>query len=382
MNGFDLCKERTEAVKKAAAGQWDQILPQLAPVIAEAMAHPGRHITCPIHGGSRDFRFCREKYAIEGLSFCTCGGRDGFQNLMDINHWDFMQAVEEVDNLLNGRGCNAIIRREVKTVSPEERKAKDDKIKASLKRMWQRTVPLSHASAEPVRRYFKKRKIGEVLLPLEDIGFHPSLGYYDENFKLVGKYPAMIAIARSVTGKVSTVHRTYLTPEGDKAFEGEATRKQYASPSTNPVLGCAIQLDKVVGPVLNLAEGIETALAVRAITRQPTWATLNKELLRQVVIPPQVRQVTIWADRDQSYGGQEAAIKLMDRLRADALSAVVFLPPYQIPEGKKSVDWNDVVAAEGLDALRKNFQVRRWYRGQQEYLNKLGVKAEREVCNA
>jgi putative DNA primase/helicase len=376
MSKLDQYIEFTNEVRTAASGRWDLILARLVPEVADALARPGRHVTCPFHGGKGDFRVERD-VADEGRAHCTCGHWDGFALVMKARGWDFNQSVAEVDAVIGGKGCVPIPNKPIQRITPEEQTKKNETWIRNMQKWWRESVPLDHPSATPARRFLQSRKLGQIILPLDDLGFHPGLDYYDEDFNLVGRFPAIVAIVRMPDGRVSTVHRTYLTPEGAKAFEGEATRKQYKSPTTHPVQGGAIRLDKVVGPVLNLAEGIESALAARAITEQPTWSTLNKELLRIVRIPAQVKIVTIWADRDASYGGQEAAIALMDRLRGEGVSAVTMLPNFKIPAGAKSLDWNDVLATLGLQDTRNHFDVVRWARGQAEFLRKNGVDVER-----
>lgn len=381
MSKLDIYIEYTDKVRSDASGRWDHILARLVPEIADALAKPGRHVTCPFHGGKKDFRVHRD-VAAEGKCYCTCapgsndgrGHWDGFAMIQHARRWDFKQTVEEVDAVIGGKGCVPIPNTPIHRVTPEEQQKRDEKWIRNMQRWWRESVSLDHPTARPARQYLQSRRLGQIILPLEDLAFHAGLDYYDEDYNLVGRFPAILAIVRMPDGRVTTVHRTYLTPDGRKAFEGEATRKQYKSPSTHPVQGAAIRLDKQVGPVLNLAEGIETALAARAISEQPTWSTLNKELLRMVRVPQQVRIVTIWADRDASYGGQEAAMALMDRLRGEGKAAVVMLPPFSVPDDRKSIDWNDVVASLGLENTRNHFDVVRWFRGQAECLRKQGVE--------
>lgn len=374
MSRLHVMEQHTDRVRQDASGRWHEILHALAPEFDHALARPGRHVTCPFHGGKNDFRVVREVNE-EGRAHCTCGHWDGFGLLMKARSWDFPTTVLRVEEVIGGHS-------EFKAPAPKpamdpvKQAAQDRKWIETMQRWWLQTVPLEHPLAKPARAYLKSRKIGSIELPLEDLGFHPELDYYDDDFKRVGRFPAIIAIVRTPDGRVSTVHRTYLTEDGRKAFEGEATRKQYKSPSTNPVQGGAIRLDKHVGPVLNLAEGIETALAVRAITGQPTWSTLNKELMKLTRVPAQTKLVTIWADRDAKHGGQMAAVDLMDRLRAAGTSAVVMLPPFSVPEGKKSLDWNDVVASVGLEEARNRPEIQQWLEGQAKFLQKRGLSID------
>jgi len=68
--------------------------------------------------------------------------------------------------------------------------------------------------------------------------------------------------------------------------------------------------------VLHVAEGLETALAVRAIVdgSAPVWSTLNKGLMQRLDVPEPVQCLVIWADRDHCGGGEQAAQALAERL--------------------------------------------------------------------
>jgi hypothetical protein len=109
----------------------------------------------------------------------------------------------------------------------------------------------------------------------------------------------------------------------------------------------------------------------------PVWSTLNKELLRAVQVPAHVKVVSIFSDRDRSYGGQEAAADLVYRLRAEGRKAIQLLPPYEIDEGKKGIDWNDVVRTLGATAAANHFVIQRWRRGVGDALAACGEPAHR-----
>lgn len=377
MSKLEELRLHSDAVKASARGHWDRIYSQLAPELHEALAKPGKHVTCPIHGGRDDFRLPMASskhpaYTEDGMSICTCGFRDGWQMLMALRGWDFKKAVDEVEAVLGGaiRQSNFTpvqVKRRLDTV---EVSVEDDRLKAKLRRLWEATLPLTSPSAAPARLYLQKRRLGQVIMPMDDIGFHPGLDYYVQDksspngYKVEGNYPALISIIRTAAGAVSTIHRTYLSADGNKA-PVEGPRKLYGSPSTNPLVGGAIRIDRFTSPVLHVGEGLESSLAARAIVdnADPTWSTVNKELMRALVIPDYVQLLVIWADRDASWAGQTAAIELMDRVRASGRRAVVMLPPYELPAGMHTIDWNDVVANVGLPQTRNHFHVVRCLRG-------------------
>lgn len=61
-------------------------------------------------------------------------------------------------------------------------------------------------------------------------------------------------------------------------------------------------------------------------------------------IPPNgIKKVEIYADKDRSETGIVAAKKLASRLRDKGIEAVIKLPKASIPEGKKGIDWLDVL---------------------------------------
>jgi putative DNA primase/helicase len=370
-------KDFTDTVKFNAVGNWDRILWTLVPEVIEALQKPGRHVTCPFHGGKGDFRFHRNNYKETGESHCTCGHWDGFGLIMKARGWTFTQTVEEIDAVLGGKGYQPVVPFQAPSRPVVDVSASDEKVKERMQKWWAESVSIEHPDAAPARRYFRNRKIGELILPVQDLRVHPSLGYYEEkadgSWACTGRFPAILCAVRRPSGAVSTLHRTWITHKGFKAPVA-SPRKQYTSPSTSPVQGAAIKLDQREGnPVLNLAEGLESALAARAITRNPTWSVLNKELLRQVQVPDHVRIVTIWADRDRSGAGEQAALELRNRLREEGKSAVVMLPEMPIPEDQKGVDWNDVVATLGLEPARRHFQILRWHRGLFQKLSELDI---------
>jgi len=349
---LDEIKRHTEDVKRAVRGRWDEVFMRLVPQIAPALERPGRHVDCPFHGGKSDFRVARD-YLDNGKCFCTCGTWDGFGMVMHANHWDFPTAVNAIADVLGGIDVRASDHaRRVKSPTVYDQRQRDTFVRETMKRWWKQTLPLDHPDAVPARRYFKSRKLGQVMMPLDDIGYLPALEYRNADSKVIGTYPALIAIVRNVEGKTVTVHRTWLSPDGNGKAPVDSPRKQFSSAGDKPVTGSAIRLDKEFAPVLHVAEGLETALAVRAIVdgTAPVYSTLNKG-------PESVQCVAVWADRDHSGGGEQAANALTERLRQQGKQTVVMLPPYRIPEGKRSIDWNDVVAVVGLEHIRHHFDI-------------------------
>lgn len=87
---------KAEEVRKLAENQWLFILASLAPEITEAIQKLGRHITCPVHGGKKDFRLFKDAHQTGG-GICNsqgCGAHhDGFELLMWLKNCDFQAAL-------------------------------------------------------------------------------------------------------------------------------------------------------------------------------------------------------------------------------------------------------------------------------------------------
>jgi putative DNA primase/helicase len=212
-----------------------------------------------------------------------------------------------------------------------------------LNRTWRESLPLTHREAEPARLYLARR--GLTTRVPEALRFHPDLGYYADQ-RLVGCYPAILAQVTGQGGDAVTLHRTYLTVDGDKA-PVDAPKKLMRHETAKQLSGGAIRLVEP-GSRLAVTEGLETALAVIEATGLPTWATGNAHLLETFVPPPGVRQVLVFADKDRpsrqhpSGHGQEAARGLVTRLWAMGIRAGAIAPGLDIPDGSKGVDWLDV----------------------------------------
>lgn len=84
-----------------------------------------------------------------------------------------------------------------------------------------------------------------------------------------------------------------------------------------------------------LAEGIETALAVREATGWPVWACVSAIGLERVQLPPEVHEAIICADHDKA--GLEAANALARRLLSENRRVRLAAPP------KAGEDWLDVL---------------------------------------
>lgn len=146
-----------------------------------------------------------------------------------------------------------------------------------------------------------------------DLLFHPDLTDYDSR----RGWPGMVAIPRLANGDpVGGIHRTFLLDDG----RGKA-------PAGKKMLGTIAEAAVRLFPLsedghLGVAEGIETALAARAIFGTPVWAALSADGMARFKWPEGTHRVTIFADAGEA--GRQAAATLSDRLNlADIWNEVI-----------------------------------------------------------
>jgi len=124
------------------------------------------------------------------------------------------------------------------------------------------------------------------------------------------------------------LHLTILEPDG------RGRREKRLARGSRPRGGAIRLFPLEAGQPLALAEGIETALAVREATGWPVWATIAAPFMREVIVP-EVKEVVVCADHDRA--GLEAAHTLARRLIREGRRARLAVPPV---EGE---DWLDVL---------------------------------------
>ena len=326
-----------ESLKAQSVCQWLAIISHLAPQLSHACQSPGRHVKCPCHGEQDGFRLF-EDASETGGGYCNQTGAypDGLAVLMWANGWTFPEALEAVAIYL---GLTDDTLPTIRTCTPPRPQPKKDwsRERKQLEQTWSETQP----GAKRVRDYFEHRGLEQSFS--HTLRFHPNLPYY-HNDKTVTYHPAMLA--QIICGDdVVGMHRTYLDSDGSGKAPVSSPKKTIKCADT--MSGGSIRLfEPELGKPLVLCEGIETALAIHSYTDWPVWPCMSSTMLEKVVLPDSIRFVFIGADKDLSGAGQVAAEKLSRRLVAEGRVVQISLPPMEIPEGSKSVDWLDYQTQE------------------------------------
>ncbi len=339
----------------AAEGRWRDIFATLAPSLSPYQAKPGKSGPCPKHGGVDGFRVFKKTASTTSGGWCqTCGSKaDGLALLMWVNDWTFSQTLAEVGALLgvvdpNCRKAYAVTTiTERKPERAQEKGPSDAWIRESLRKIWKGTMPLTDPAAEPARLYLRSRGILVWDRPGLDrcVRFHPDLEHRADG--KVTRHPAIVTCLICPEGHAVTVNRLYLTAKGQKAPLANC-KMMFPIPSDrlSAFPGSAVMTSKPA-EVIDVAEGLETSLAIETALGIPVWPMVNSYLLQTFIPPAGTKAVRIWADKDRSGGGLKAAQALKQRLWEMGIRAQIKLPGMDIPVGAKSVDWNDVLLAHG-----------------------------------
>lgn len=344
-------------VKSRADGRWEAIMSRLAPNLAQAIERRGKHVPCPIHGGTDGFRLMK-RFDEVGSGVCnTCGVfKDGFSLLMFARQYSFRDALEDVAREVGlcGESKDHIPLPKPKPRPVVNTKQEDEAIRRRLRWVYESTIPIRSPNAEPARLYLRNR--GLTLVPAM-LRMHPGLHYRDLEGNRLGPFPTLISPIVDAQGRGICLHRVYLTPDGKKAPVGEP-KKLMSHPNDVPMQGSAVRLFRYTD-TLAVAEGIETAIAVTEATRIPCWALITSTLMPEFVPPSDVKRVLVFGDKDRPTkiypkgAGQEKAQELVKRLWALGVKASLALPPSDIPEGAKSVDWLDEFNKAGTEPFRR-----------------------------
>lgn len=307
---------RPDSAAAVATGKWRSILTELG---MQSKFLTGLHTPCPLCGEEKgQFRF--DDKEGRGTYICnSCGAGDGFMLLQRWKSCDFKQAAKDVERLAG-----------VIKVKDKPRVIDATKALREVISVWNGSSPIK--IGDQAWSYLTNRGLKLPSMPMS-IRLHPALDYWDGE-KSHGKFPAMIARVVSPAGLVVTLHRTYLK-DGNKAPVPKAKKAMpVAGDSMN---GCAIRL-AYTGPILGIAEGIETALAAQELYGFPVWSCISSNGM-ETFDPTglSVKRIVIFADNDDTFTGQKSAYALAYKLHRKGYQVSVEIPPCS------GMDWLDVL---------------------------------------
>jgi putative DNA primase/helicase len=321
---------------------YDRLIPdwQKAPLTSG-----NRRVRCPLHDDQHASMDIHEERGVWICrAGCGSGGAVAFARrvLGDAGARELLRELGDGSEPGSDRRWRQT-RRKAEDAGRDDERAIDAKIAARIERLRAETV----ADDGTISGYLKARGLaGDVPAALR---LHRALKYWTNDGDApvrLGTFPAIVAEVQRLDGRVAALHRIYLAP--DRAGKADVPEPKKLTPAiySGATNGAAIHLAEPTDGRLALTEGIETGLAVMQATGMPTWACVSAGGLAAVELPPDVGTVEIWADREASGAGVNAAANAAARLHADGRTVHVIAP-----EGEDD-DWLDVLVRDGAEALR------------------------------
>lgn len=310
----------------------------------EKVVRQGREFIarCPVHGG-RALRVIPEK----SFAYCHACSRswDPISWLVDHHSMTFREAVAAL-------GGDPELEPSPEAIDAARRRREDEEVerekgrqikRAAAWRLWASAAPIDGTPAEA---YLLGR--GLVGPWPASLRFHPRLtcNFTDADGRdRSRKFPALLAAVQASDGRFATVHRIYLSSaDGERWGKAEGVPAEDVKKLHGSPVDGAIRLGGDVAAGLHLAEGIETALAVRQAVdpRAAVWSVISAgQLLRVAFGPGRPRWVAIWADYDRKSGtGEAKARQAVERFKSMNIPATFRFPP-----SSGSRDWLDELTA-------------------------------------
>lgn len=319
-------------IKNLCQGRWLEILHYFG---MDMQYLENKHGPCPFCGGVDRWRWDNKDGSGSGFcNKCDATG-DGLHILGKLlnysNKYDFPKLINSVKLFISPVNSPAIISTH-----------KSEFIKhipiQMAKKIWNSSVETKNSN-NLAAHYLRNRGL-KIERPFKCLRFHPSVDYYHDG-KVTGKFPALIASITDFNNELMGIQRIYLDMNGSKA-NVQCPKKILGFTSRGSV--------KLTEPskTLNIAEGIETALAVHEITNTATWAALSASNMQSLEIPNTVDSVQIWADLDQNQTGQKAAYLLQRKLEAQGIKTIIQIPQHCLSANQKSYDWLDELNRRNL----------------------------------
>ncbi|MBY4639981.1 toprim domain-containing protein [Gluconacetobacter entanii] len=187
-----------------------------------------------------------------------------------------------------------------------------------------------------VETYLRKRGITE-LHETASLRFHPRCYYRADDGGSTETWPALIAAVTDLDGRLTGVHRTWLSPDGEGKAPVKTSRR-----AMGQLLGHAVRFGAASG-VMAMGEGIETVLSIGMVLPQlPLAACLSSAHLAASAFPALLRR--LYVIRDDDPAGDRTANALCQRAQAVGIEAIVLSP--------RLADFNDDLRHLGRGALR------------------------------
>ncbi len=287
---------------------------------------------CPFHEErTPSFRVYTDKSGVDKFKCFGCGAQG-----------DVIEFIQRLYKLTPG----AAIARLLAETTPVNAPRAPDKTRQAVRRegddfAYKAALSLIESGVsghKGIATYLKHRgidvaRIGGIPNALR---FHPDVLHLaqqpDSRPPIRSHHPAMLAPIHAVNGKFLGVHRTYL--------RSDCTGKAAVSPAKMVLGGMRGGCIRLCAPeaTLALAEGIETALSVRAATGLAVWSVVSLGNFQNVLLPASVREVILLGDADCKVDVRAKLTEAAHKLRSHSMGRKV-----RIAMAAPGMDFNDMI---------------------------------------
>ncbi|MCY9872285.1 toprim domain-containing protein [Vibrio barjaei] len=391
--------DRTEVDQLAASYGWVNIFSQLTDMGESASNYvdgrktqnAGATVYCPgCESNSKKWSLLKDAQTRGAGGCWSCGVFFQYDVLMFWNNWTFQEAYKAVRNLVkqNGNASKLVIHRQPKGPTEYDLKRWKQQ-REKMYNCWGEGYAVSDPIAKPLVDYMIGRKITQIPSCSNQIRYHDNLPYWvsipklseikvnleqseeelnrlldaiessehfrgylfdkktDEPYMAdMGSHPAILKCIRDKNFNFRRIHRTYLSRQGSKILLPEhemlGAKKMFsADGETESITGSMLFLDEV-SEIMGAAEGFETASICRQFTGLPMISTINSGGMAGLDLPPGVKRLFVFEDKDRSLAGALASKRLMERYEGTDVEIIRIKVPFEIPEGEKGIDWLNV----------------------------------------
>lgn len=274
---------------------WHHILPRLG-IDEKLIANPKRRGPCPMEGGNTRFRFDNKEG--RGTWVCNCGSGDGVRLVALVHGTTDAEAVRMIRDVVGGSPALKMApKREVAT---QRTQSEIDRARSDLQKVWDGARPIA---GTPAWSYLSKRvRDLDPAWISSSLRFHPALRHTDDENGNRSTRPAMVSIVVDAfkRNKIATIHRTYITKDGEKAPVSFSQVKKVMTTTVEKLTGESIKVNTAQSRLVIVAEGIEAALAWVAATQNKyaVYAAINCYNLSRFEWPKGTVALVIGADND------------------------------------------------------------------------------------
>ena len=222
----------------------------------------------------------------------------------------------EPAEIMRALGIDRALPRAVPTKAPANSSAAAPQSSDVARYLWKRTQPVAgtHAAA-----YLAARGLPPPYPAAAR--FLPASERYP--------YPTLATALIDLCGRAVALELTYLDPHEPRKADIAVQRRM-----VGPALGAAIHCAAASGETLGLAEGFINALTCQRLFGVPTWASGSSERLPAVALPPFVRRLVYFGDRDK------AGARALEKLRV--VHSQLEIIDRTSPDDR---DWNELLQA-------------------------------------